>query len=179
MGKKLEKNLAKVQSIVDGTYGGKIQSGYTGEDVHANREIGDRWFDSDGKEWEKTSWGRKTVDKLPGLGLGDKCSDCEKLIIKKWDKDVHKADGRCYHCQIDFEAELKSTTSIDGKPGIRWFAYRRLRDLRNMDSLQKEMEQWIDELEKRKQEKVFDTKVANALANSEVEFTINKNKNIS
>ena len=31
MGKKHSKNLAKVQSMVDGTYGNKIQVGYTEE----------------------------------------------------------------------------------------------------------------------------------------------------
>ena len=45
-----------------------------------------------------------------------------------------------------------------------------------MKSIEKEMVQWVDELEKRKQEVVFDTKVANALANGEVEMSINKNK---
>ena len=63
----MSKNIQKVQDMVDGTYGGKIQSGYNGEDIHANKEIGDRWFDHDGKEWEKTEWGRKTVDKLPSV----------------------------------------------------------------------------------------------------------------
>ena len=56
--------------------------------------------------------------------------------MKKWDKDTHKADGRCYYCQIDFEAELKSEQTFNGKPGIRWFAYRRLKDLKNMKAIQ-------------------------------------------
>ena len=45
MGKE-SKNLAKVQSMLDGTYGGKIQSGYTPtEEV---RKVGDKWIDSQG-----------------------------------------------------------------------------------------------------------------------------------
>ena len=36
-------------------------------------------------------------------------------------------------------------------------------------------EQWFDEKEKRLQVNPFDMKVANALANGEVEMTINKN----
>ena len=40
MGKKHSKNLSKVQSMVDGTYGGKIQVGAIPEDVHANRKVG-------------------------------------------------------------------------------------------------------------------------------------------
>ena len=41
------------------------------------------------------------------------------------------------------------------------------------------MEQWVEEFTKMRNEKVFDTKVANAIANSEVELTINKNKAMS
>jgi len=169
---KQSKNLAKVQSMLDGTYGGKIQSGYISENVHANREIGERYFDHDGKEWEcKGDNYRVSVNKLPNVGLGDNCSneDCKKLIIKKWDKDTYKADGRCYHCQLNYELDLQFDAPI------RWFAYRRLKDLKNMVAIEKEMIQWVDEFEKIRKEKVFDKSVANALANGEVEMTINKN----
>ena len=52
MGKQ-SKNLAKVQSMLDGTYGGKIQSGFVPDNVHAGRKIGEKWTDSDGVEWEQ------------------------------------------------------------------------------------------------------------------------------
>ena len=38
------------------------------------------------------------------------------------------------------------------------------------------MEQWIEERYKRLQENPFDKSVVNAMANSNVEMTINKNK---
>ena len=164
------KNLQKVSDLLDGTYGGKIQSGYNGEDIHANREIGERWFDHDGKEWEKTEWGRKTVDKLPSVGLGDNCKSCKSLIIKPWDKDTFKADNRCYHCQLNYELDLQFDSPI------RWWAYRRLKDLKNMEDIQKEMEQWVDAITEERKQNPFDTKLANALANSNVEMTVNKNK---
>ena len=168
----MSKNIQKVQDMVDGTYGVKIQSGYNGEDIHANKEIGERWFDHDGKEWEKTSWGRKTVDKLPSVGLGDNCSneDCKKLILKPWDKDTYKADGRCYHCQMNYELDLKFDAPI------RWFAYRRLKDLKNMEDIQKEMEQWVDAITEERKQNPFDETLANALSNANIEMTINKNK---
>ena len=146
---KYEKNLAKVQSMLDGTYGGKIQSGYVSDNVHANRKIGERWFDSDGDEWEQKEGYRSKVNKLPSVGLGDTCSmeDCKKLIIKKWDKDTYKADGRCYHCQMNYELDLKFD-----KP-IRWFAYRRMKELQNMKSIEQDMIQWVDELDKINKEK--------------------------
>ena len=167
------KNLQKVQDMVDGNYKSNIQSGYS-SDIHANREVGERYFDHDDKEWEKTDWGRKSVDKLPAMGLGDNCSneECGKLIIKKWDKDTYKADGRCYHCQLNYELDLQFD-----KP-IRWFAYRRLKDFRNMSALEKEMEQWVEEMEKQSKEKIFDESVANALANAEIDTSMKVNKNL-
>ena len=42
--------------------------------------------------------------------------------------------------------------------------------------IQKDMEQWVEEFTKMRNEKVFDDSVANAIANGEVELTINKNK---
>jgi len=169
---KLEKNLSKVQSMLDGDFKRKIQVGAIQEDVHANREIGERWFDHDGKEWEKTSWGRKTVDKLPGVGLGDNCSneECGKLIVKKWDKDVFKADGRCYHCQLNYELDLKFDSPL------RLFAYRRIKDLQNMVSIEKDMVQWVEEFTEYQKQNLFDESVANAMANANIEMTINKNK---
>ena len=175
MSKRLEKNLSKVQSMVDGTYGGKIQSGYVADNVHANRKVGDKWTDSDGVEWEQKNGYRSKINKLAAVGLGDQCSmeDCKKLIIKPWDKDTYKADGRCYHCQLNYELDLQFD-----KP-IRWFAYRRLKDFKNMEAIQKDMDQCVDEWEKIKKENPFDETIANALANSEVEMTINKNKTMT
>ena len=139
MGKKISKNLQKVQDMLDGNNTGKIQVGMHSENIHANRKLGERYFDHDGKEWEKTDYGRTSVSKLANVGLGDNCKSCESLIIKKWDKDTYKADGRCYHCQLNYELDLKFD-----KP-IRWFAYRRLKDLINMDALLNDMEKWIFE----------------------------------
>ena len=167
MAKKLSKNLQKVQDMVDGNFQSKIQSGYISENVHANRKVGDVWEDSDGVKWEQKEGYRSKVSNLAAKGLGDICSmeDCKKLIIKKWDKDTFKADGRCYHCQLNYELDLQFD-----KP-IRWFAYRRLKDFNNQIAIEKEMEQWVDEFEKIKYEKVFDKSVANALANNEIDTT--------
>ena len=165
----MSKNLQKVQDMLDGNYKTKIQSGYT--HYEEQRKVGDKWTDSDGVEWEQKKGYKMKISKLASRGIFDAhCKTCEKGILKAWDKDTHKADGRCYHCQMNYELDLKFD-----KP-IRWFAYRRLKDFKNMESIHRDMEQWIDELEKRKDEKIFDKSVANALANGEVEMSIHKNK---
>ena len=166
---KHSKNLQRVQDMLDGKHESKIQVGYS--NVEERHEVGDIWTDSDDKTWEQKNGYRSNITKLANRGIVDhRCSGCEKFIVKPWDKDTHKADGRCYHCQLNYELDL----SFD-KP-IRWFAYRRLKDFKNMKSIERDMEQWIDEKEKRLQVNPFDMKVANALANSNVEMTINKNK---
>ena len=167
---KESKNLQKVQDMLDGNYKNKIQSGYSTAEEH--RKVGDKWTDSDGVEWEQKQGYRSKVSRLAAKGLGDICSmeDCKKLIVKPWDRDTYKADGRCYHCQLNYELDLQFDSPI------RWWAYRRLKDFKNMESIQVEMEQWIDERQKILQENPYDESVANAMANSNVEMTINKNK---
>ena len=167
------KNLQKVQDMLDGNYGGKTQVGY-GDQDSKHRSIGDKWIDSEGYEWEQKDGFQVKISKMPAVGLFSKqCKDCKKNCspkpAKPWDRDAWKADGRCYHCQLDYEIDLKADK------WIRWFAYRRLKDLRNMEALEKDMIQWVEEINEQKNKNPFDEKVANALANGEVEMSIKKN----
>ena len=131
------KNLQKVQDMLDGNFKTKTQVGYSKTEEH--RKVGDKWVDEDGIEWEQKD-GFQVKGRLSTHPDWDKkCSICDSLIIKPWDRDTYKADGRCYHCQLNYELDLKFD-----KP-IRWFAYRRLKDFKNMKSIEKDMEQWIDE----------------------------------
>jgi len=166
------KNTQRVQDMLDGNYKHKIQSGYTPDTP--DRKVGDKWIDSDDVEWEQKKGYRVKINKLANVGIfKGTCKDCDSGILKPWDKDTHKADGRCYHCQLNYELDLQFD-----KP-IRWFAYRRLKDLKNMESLHNDMEKFIFEKnESEKNEKIFDKSVANAIANSNVEMTINKNKSM-
>jgi hypothetical protein len=169
---KQSKNLAKVQSMLDGTYGGKTQVGYS--PVDEIRKVGDKWTDSEGYNWEqKDGFQVKSGGSMPAVGMfNHQCKDCGKncspKMAKPWDRDCFKADGRCYHCQTNYELDLKFEAPI------RWFAYRRLKDLRNMEALEKDMVQWVDEMTKQKNKNPFDEKVANALANGEVDLQLNK-----
>tara|TARA_B100001250_G_C19258831_1_gene554048 strand:- start:58 stop:564 length:507 start_codon:yes stop_codon:yes gene_type:complete len=167
----MSKNLQKVQDMLDGKGTGKIQVGQYSKDIHANRKLGERYFDHDDKEWEKTEYGRVSVSKLPSKGLYDNyCSDCKKGIVKPWDKEIFKFNDRCYYCQIDFEAELKTSGKFD--------EWKKKQDTRikedYIEKFEAENKELIEEI--KKLENPFDMSVANALANGEVEVTINKNK---
>ena len=47
-----------------------------------------------------------------------------------------------------------------------------------MKSIEKDMEKWLEEREKLLQDNPFDETIANAMANSNVEMTVNKNKSM-
>ena len=165
----MSKNLQKVQDMLDGNYKNKIQSGYIGE-KEVERNVGDKWTDSDGIEWEQKNGYRMKVSKLPNVGIfKGTCKTCDKGILKPWDKDVYKADGRCYHCQLNYELDLKFDAPV------RLFAYRRLKDFQNMKSIEKDMEQWVYEKQELLKDNPFDKTIANAMANEEVEMSIKKN----
>jgi len=168
MAKKHSKNLQKVQDMLDGKGSGKIISGYMPtEETH---KVGDTWTDSDGKTWEQKSGYRVNVTKIANRGIAEQCSDCNMYITRPWDKDIYKWNKRCYHCQIDFEAELKGTGKFD--------EWKESQDKRIKEEYIKAFEEENEELVKEiaKMENPFDMKVANALANGNVEMTINKNK---
>jgi hypothetical protein len=165
------KNLQRVSDMLDGTYQGKIQVGYS--KTNEKREIGDRWFDSDGKEWEQKDGYIASIKNTPSVGIFSKvCKDCgtncSKNNYSKIHNEVWKKFERCYYCQIDFEAKLKAYP-------IKWWAWTRLQDMQRWVAGRKELEQWIDEQEKVKNKKVYDMSVANAMANENVEMSINKN----
>ena len=180
MGKKISKNLQKVQDQLDGTYKNKIQVGmHTPENVHANRKVGDKWTDSEGVEWEQKQGYRSKVSKLAAKGLGDNCPDCKSLIVKKWDKDSYKWNGKCYYCQIDYEAQF--SRKIGGQNQQKNSEYGKYLEGKYEKFKEDYIKRWEDEnadfvKELEKMENPFDKKLANSLANANVEMTVNKNK---
>ena len=168
MSKKHSKNLQKVQDMLDGKHDGKIISGYTpAEETH---KVGDIWTDSDGKKWEQKDGFRVNHTKMANRGIADhRCSVCESYIIKPWDKEIFKFNGRCYYCQIEFEAILKSTGKYD-----EWLEGQNKRIKEGyIEKFEEENKELVKEIAKL--ENPFDTKVANALANANVTMEINKN----
>jgi hypothetical protein len=167
MAKKASKNLQKVQDMLDGKGTGKILVGaHSVGRIDEKHEVGDKWTDSDGKEWEQKEYGRVSVSKVK-VGLFSKvCKDCEKPCTTKVDKDTYNRMQRCMYCQIDFEARLKTYP-------IKWMAWVKLQELQRWEAMDKEAEEIILS---NLGNNPFDKTVANALANGELEMTI-KNTN--
>ena len=146
---------------MNGEFGKKPQVGYTPERV--DRKIGDVWTDSEDIKWEQRKGYKIKISGLPGVGvLGDQCKDCKKGILKKGvHRDTYNRMGRCYHCQINFEVDLK--TKKIGQNNNKWFFWVKLQQLKRWTDMDKEADDIITEMSE--QISPFDLKVANALAN--------------
>ena len=146
-------NIEKIQKMVKGIYNRSIQVGYTGKTL---RKEGEEWEDHNGRKWKIQNGQRKQITKVPARGI-DKCSDCEKLILKDIDQDTYNRMNRCYHCQINFEVDLKA----EGK----WEDWVKEMEEKRWETILKEYE---SEMELYKDSDPFDKSVVNALSDENI-----------
>ena len=155
------KNIRKIQQMLAGEFNKSSQVGYTPERV--DRKVGDVWTDSEDIKWEQRKGYKIKISGLPGVGiLGDQCKDCKKGILRKGvHRDTYNRMGRCYHCQINFEVDLK--TKKIGENNNKWFFWVKLQQLKRWVDIDKEAEDIITEMSE--EISPFDLSIANALAN--------------
>ena len=106
------KNLSKVQDMLDGNFKGKIKVGQYNP-IDQTREVGEEWTDSEGYRWKQHKGYREKLRTMPNVGIFSKvCKDCGTNCSTnnsvKIHNEVWKKFERCYYCQIEFEAKLKS-----------------------------------------------------------------------
>ena len=166
--------------MLDGKGTGKIQVGmHTPEDVHANRKVGDKWIDSEGDEWEQMDGYRSKVSKMMSRGIADQCSDCDTYITKSWDKDSFKWNQRCYYCQIDFEAKIQGVLPMNKGMSDNYMEWALDKAMNYVDGMKEDYKVWKKEQEEL-ENPYGNTKIANALANENVDTTnikLKKNTN--
>ena len=129
------KNLQRVQSMIDGTYQNKIQVGYQTKSI-SEREEGEKW-EENGKDWEKVDGKRKQITKIPRRGF-DTCNDCSKLILNNRDQDTFNRMSKCFHCQLNFEVNLKAKGE--------WKEWALEQEKKRFESIEKEMVQLLKEM---------------------------------
>ena len=146
-------NIEKIQKMVKGIYDRKIQVGYIGKVI---RKEGEEWEDYNGRKWKIENGKRKQITKIPSRGF-DKCNDCEKLILKTVDQQTYNRMQRCYHCQLEFEADLHQKGE--------WQNWVKEQEEKRWEAVLKEYE---SEMELNKDANPFDKEVANSLANENI-----------
>tara|TARA_R100000008_G_C3585577_1_gene172002 strand:- start:1874 stop:2347 length:474 start_codon:yes stop_codon:yes gene_type:complete len=148
------KNIKKIQDMLLGKHQGKIQVGYESATIDQRKE-GEEWIDARGRRWIKENGKRRQITKTDGIGF-KYCNDCKKIILKRIDEDTYNRMQRCYYCQIDFEAMLKT----QGK----WKEWVAEQERMRFESVKDEI---MDALKEANESKVLkmDKSVANAIAN--------------
>ena len=141
--------------MIKGVYNRPIQIGYQGKSIDERKE-GETWVDHNNRTWVKEDGKRKQITKIPPRGF-DKCNDCEKLIFKTIDQQTYNRMQRCYHCQLEFEADLHRND--------KWKDWVKEMEEKRWETVLKEYEDEMKLFEET--DSPFDTKVANALANHE------------
>ena len=164
--KRYEDNLRRIQDVLDDKHGSKIQSGYTPDNIE--HKVGDKWTDSDGIEWEQKDGYYSRVSRLNRGLFSKQCKDCKRnCSIEKRHRDTYNRMERCFYCQIDFEAMLKTQGT--------WKFWVRLQQLRNLDVIENEVEQLVFQYHEEDKKNIYDMSVANAISNANLEMTIKKN----
>ena len=143
-------NIKKIQDMVTGKYKQRVSVGYEGKTINQRKE-GEEWVDARGRRWTIQDGKRKQITKIPPRGF-DKCSDCDKMILKDIDQDTFNRMSRCYHCQLEFEANLHR----EGK----WQDWVKEMDTKRWESVMSEYEAEMKEITQKNQ---FDKKVAHAI----------------
>tara|TARA_Y100001937_G_C6992554_1_gene272767 strand:- start:236 stop:691 length:456 start_codon:yes stop_codon:yes gene_type:complete len=143
-------NIKKIQDMVTGKYKQRVSVGYEGKTVNQRKE-GEEWVDARGRRWTIQDGKRKQITKIPPRGF-DKCSDCDKMILKDIDQDTFNRMSRCYHCQLEFEANLHR----EGK----WQDWVKEMETKRWESVMSEYEAEMKEITQKNQ---FDKKVAHAI----------------
>ncbi len=175
MSDRYRKNIKKISSMVDGDYKEKIQSGYT--PTEEQHKIGDKWFDSEGIQWEQKNGYRSKVSKVNVGMFSKQCKECDKPCTKSFDVDTYNRMERCYKCQVHFEEDLKyEKKNRIGTDGNKWQFWVKLQQLKRWDSIDRDMEQLVSDIHEQNQKKVWDKSVANAMSNANLEMSIKQNK---
>ena len=111
------KGMHKSRKIIIDTVFGREDNtqrvhGYEGE-AEKKREVGERWVDKDGKEWEQKDGYKTNITKMDDVReylkqlTTCKGKDCKTIQYSNADKKLIVKTGLCATCLAKFELELK------------------------------------------------------------------------
>lgn len=140
-------SLEDVKKLLAGEHDSqnKISVGYTenNKEEQITRKVGDKWFDSDGNEWEQKDGYKLKLGKVWQQELHEYLNSfpncpketCTCGMPKKIDQKMKKIHGMCFDCVIDMEHKIR----LEGK----WDEYEKRKVKENALA-------WLKEAEKDK-----------------------------
>jgi len=118
--------IQDVKDILNGkhSYQNKIQVGFVPTELPKEfREVGEKWFDSDGNEWEQKQgyavklgkeWQQELHQEITSFPNCQKevCT-CNSLTLKRLDEKMRKLHGMCFDCVVSMEHRLRIENKWD------------------------------------------------------------------
>jgi len=113
-------SIQDVKDILAGNheYQNRIQLGYVPtEEPKITRQVGEKWFDAEGHEWEQKEgyavklgkeWQQElhaTINEFPNCQK-EVCT-CNTLTIKRLDEKMRRLHGMCFDCVVQMEHKLR------------------------------------------------------------------------
>lgn len=136
--------LKDIKKLLDGSHDSqtKIQLGYEGEKpkISPAREVGEKWFDEQGNEWEQKNgysvklgkqWQQELHEYLNTFPNCQK-ETCTCTMPKRLDEKMRRIHGMCLDCVVSMEHKLR----IEGK----WEEYEKTK-------LKENAMAWLNEAE--------------------------------
>lgn len=112
------RNIDAIKKMLDGTHRTQTKKtvSLNVKEAPIKREVGERWIDENGKEWEQKEGYKITVTKaldiLAQNRMPDTCPKCSQGMSKKHlDERMWRIHNMCFDCVIEFEHQLR----IEGK----------------------------------------------------------------
>lgn len=101
----------KILDVMHGRDNGNAVLGWEAE--KAERKVGDRWIDADGKEWEQCDGFKMRVTQMDEARnymnslVTCKATDCKTIQISRIHKKFIKQTGFCLDCLVEREAKMR------------------------------------------------------------------------
>jgi DNA-directed RNA polymerase subunit M/transcription elongation factor TFIIS len=111
-----QRDVERMRNLIQGKYGDKTVAGVGYSKPKEFHEEGDVWTE-DGRTWTIQNGIKQNVTKLAkakeGIVLPLFCPSCSNAMKPHLDKKWFVMYGHCFNCQVDFEANLKKTNSLE------------------------------------------------------------------
>lgn len=112
------RNISAIKKMLDGNHRSQTKTSVSlnVKDATIKREVGERWIDENGKEWEQREGYKisvtKTLDLLAEHRMPECCPNCNIVMSKKHlDERMWRIHKMCFDCVIEMEHQLR----IEGK----------------------------------------------------------------
>lgn len=105
-----KKDVQRARNLVMGNNNARITEGVGYSKKHEHRVEGDVW-EENGRTWTIKNGLRQNITKMDKFKKMGKmplfCPECNTLMKKDLDKKVFPAYQKCFHCVVDYEAQLQ------------------------------------------------------------------------